>query len=266
MLGGIGYRFGFNGKENDKDFGNKQLIQDYGFRIYNPAIVKFLSVDPLSASYPWYTPYQFAGNKPIVAIDLDGAEEYNYVLYQDRSGDTYITLSHENQIIEYSWTEGNRNTRRQVKHVDEKQRYILSVELEMDRNMGPGVPIGGWQYVSLMKYSVDKGTVDLLANASPSERSAIVRGANEDGKKAFLKYMTINSATSIAGALLGKFAPAITSRMRSMYASEIPPQSLTAGEWSGISKLIQDQVGDLSDDVVAQGSRASYKATNAKPF
>jgi len=48
---------------------------DYGFRIYNPAIARFLSVDPLTKSYPWYTPYQFAGNKPTWAIDLDGLEE-----------------------------------------------------------------------------------------------------------------------------------------------------------------------------------------------
>jgi hypothetical protein len=27
------YRYGFNGKENDTDFGNKQVIQDYGFRV-----------------------------------------------------------------------------------------------------------------------------------------------------------------------------------------------------------------------------------------
>lgn len=68
------YRFGFNGKENDTDFGNDQLIQDYGFRLYAPSIAKFLSVDPLTSSYPWYTPYQFAGNTPIWAIDLDGLE------------------------------------------------------------------------------------------------------------------------------------------------------------------------------------------------
>ena len=48
---------------------------DYGFRIYNPGIAKFLSVDPLTKSYPWYTPYQFAGNKPINSIDIDGLEE-----------------------------------------------------------------------------------------------------------------------------------------------------------------------------------------------
>ena len=32
-------------------------------------------MDPLTGSYPWYTPYQFAGKKPIRFIDLDGKEE-----------------------------------------------------------------------------------------------------------------------------------------------------------------------------------------------
>jgi len=44
-------------------------------RVYDPRLGKFLSVDPLTKDFPWYTPYQFAGNKPIWAIDLDGAEE-----------------------------------------------------------------------------------------------------------------------------------------------------------------------------------------------
>ena len=67
------YRFAFNGKERDtRDFGN--TAYDYGFRIYSPAVAKFLSVDPLKSSYPELTPYQFAGNTPIAAIDLDGLE------------------------------------------------------------------------------------------------------------------------------------------------------------------------------------------------
>ena len=32
-------------------------------------------MDPLTTEYPWYTPYQFAGNKPIRFIDLEGLEE-----------------------------------------------------------------------------------------------------------------------------------------------------------------------------------------------
>ena len=79
--GGSGYRFGFNGKELDdnQEWGQGTTNYDYGFRIYNPAIARFLSVDPLSPDYPWYTPYQFAGNTPIQAVDIDGLEPgYSY--------------------------------------------------------------------------------------------------------------------------------------------------------------------------------------------
>ncbi|MFM7851826.1 MAG: RHS repeat domain-containing protein, partial [Flammeovirgaceae bacterium] len=66
------YRYGFNGKEKDGSFGD--VVYDYGFRIYSARLSKFLTPDPLSASYAYFSPYQFAGNKPIMFIDLDGAE------------------------------------------------------------------------------------------------------------------------------------------------------------------------------------------------
>ncbi len=69
-----GYRYGFNGKEKDNEVSGNGNSYDYGFRIYNPRLGKFLSVDPLSKDYPWFTTYQFAGNTPIQAIDLDGLE------------------------------------------------------------------------------------------------------------------------------------------------------------------------------------------------
>ena len=81
------YRFGFNGKEKDDEVhGASGTCYDYGFRIYDPRIAKFLSVDPLTKKFPFYTPYQFAGNKPIWAIDLDGLEEYlyTYMLRKDK--------------------------------------------------------------------------------------------------------------------------------------------------------------------------------------
>lgn len=78
-----GFRYGFNGKEQDPEWTGQGNIYDYGFRIYNPRIARFLSVDPLSTKYPFYTPYQFAGNKPIRFIDLDGLEEYDIMLSED---------------------------------------------------------------------------------------------------------------------------------------------------------------------------------------
>ena len=46
-------------------------------RYYAAWLCRFVSCDPLQFEYPHYTPYQYAGNKPITYIDLDGAEEYN---------------------------------------------------------------------------------------------------------------------------------------------------------------------------------------------
>ena len=81
-----GYRFGFNGKENDNEVKGTGNQQDYGMRIYDPRLGRFLSVDPLTTSYPYYSPYQFAGNKPIFAIDLDGLEELPWYLCKNEFG------------------------------------------------------------------------------------------------------------------------------------------------------------------------------------
>jgi hypothetical protein len=50
--------------------------QDYGMRIYDPRVGRFLSLDPIESDYPGLTPYQFAANTPIQAKDLDGLETW----------------------------------------------------------------------------------------------------------------------------------------------------------------------------------------------
>jgi RHS repeat-associated protein len=74
---GNGYRYGFNGKERDNEVKGIGAQYDYGFRIYDPRLGRFLSVDPLTSSYPWNSTYVFAENNPIRFIDLDGLEKAN---------------------------------------------------------------------------------------------------------------------------------------------------------------------------------------------
>ena len=76
------YRYGFNGKEKDND----PMQYDYGFRIYDPRLVRFKSVDPLTKKYPELTPYQFASNRPIDGIDLDGKEFYSVHINEAPNG------------------------------------------------------------------------------------------------------------------------------------------------------------------------------------
>ena len=68
----------YNGKELlDEDAGLSWL--DYGFRNYDPQTGRFPQLDPLTWEYPYYTPYQFAGNDPVANVDLDGLEPLNVV-------------------------------------------------------------------------------------------------------------------------------------------------------------------------------------------
>lgn len=68
------YRYGFNGKEKDSATYGEGNEYDYGMRIYNTRIGRFLSVDPMTKSYPSWSPYPFAMNSPVAGVDLDGLE------------------------------------------------------------------------------------------------------------------------------------------------------------------------------------------------
>ena len=106
------YRFGFNGKEKDDEVKGNGNQQDYGLRTYDPRIAKFLSVDPLSASYAALTPYQFASNTPIWAIDLDGAEAWVYT-ETDGVGHAFIVVPSAddvNELVVYSYGRYNGST------------------------------------------------------------------------------------------------------------------------------------------------------------
>ncbi|RZK67387.1 MAG: hypothetical protein EOO85_25600 [Pedobacter sp.] len=69
-------RFGYNGQEKDNEVRGTGNSYAYEYRMYDSRIGRFLSVDPLTQRYPYYTPYQFAGNTPIMAIDLEGLEPH----------------------------------------------------------------------------------------------------------------------------------------------------------------------------------------------
>jgi RHS repeat-associated protein len=63
-------RYRYVGKEKDNESG----LYYYGARYYAPWTCRFVSVDPLAASYAHLTPYNYAGNKPIGDLDIDGMQ------------------------------------------------------------------------------------------------------------------------------------------------------------------------------------------------
>lgn len=68
-------------------------------RIYDPRLGRFLSVDLLTKDYPELTPYQFAGNTPIAAVDLDGKEP-KIVVTDQVTGSTKIKVYGQGNVKE----------------------------------------------------------------------------------------------------------------------------------------------------------------------
>jgi RHS repeat-associated protein len=69
------YRYGFQGQEKDDELKGEGNSLNYTFRMHDPRIGRFFAIDPLTKSYPWYTPYSFSGNKVIAFTELEGMEE-----------------------------------------------------------------------------------------------------------------------------------------------------------------------------------------------
>jgi RHS repeat-associated protein len=72
-------RYKFNGYEqqsNEFSDGSGLEWYDYKHRFYDNQIGRFFSADALADKYPYYSPYQFAGNEPTRAIDIDGLEPW----------------------------------------------------------------------------------------------------------------------------------------------------------------------------------------------
>jgi RHS repeat-associated protein len=82
-FGGYGKkRYRFVGKERDEESG----LYYYGARYYMPWQCRFVSVDPLAGEYPFFTPYQYAGNKPVISVDIDGLESNKETSLQNDYG------------------------------------------------------------------------------------------------------------------------------------------------------------------------------------
>ena len=152
-----GYRYGFNGKENDDEVKGVGNHQDYGMRVYDPRIAKFLSVDPLEKDYPWNSVYAFAEDDVIRCVDLDGGEKLYYYYVEASSAENGLALFGHNAIgvqlnenapiMYYSAggagianDDGSINEAETIKYYNKNGRYVIrlgtSIPSELAETIG----------------------------------------------------------------------------------------------------------------------------------
>ena len=78
----------FQGQKLDDELGLNWL--SFKYRNYDPAIGRFFNIDPLAEDYNYQSPYNFAENRVIDGIELEGLE---WKSVKDDDGNTNITLT-----------------------------------------------------------------------------------------------------------------------------------------------------------------------------
>jgi RHS repeat-associated protein len=97
------YKYQYNGKELQDELGLN--VYDYGARNYDPALGRWMNVDPFSEEMTSHSPYNYVFNKPINATDPDGRSP----IYNSQTGQYVINgqqVSFEESLA-YANTGGN---------------------------------------------------------------------------------------------------------------------------------------------------------------
>ncbi|MEM0544055.1 RHS repeat-associated core domain-containing protein [Flavobacterium sp. j3] len=76
LIGRIVYQYKYNGKEYQDELGLN--MYDYGARNYDPAIGRWMNIDPLADERDWMTPYNFVQNSPILRFDPKGLTDFTF--------------------------------------------------------------------------------------------------------------------------------------------------------------------------------------------
>jgi RHS repeat-associated protein len=150
-----------NGKEKDFESG----LYDFGFRKYSEETGRFLSVEPLWAKYPGWSPYHYCMNNPVMAKDPSGLADY----YNPQNGNF---IEHKNdgtndQFLRY--------------HIDEVKTFgiVLVPESNIDKKIDMNSNLGIVARTVYAEMRGEPNDAKLVVAESISNREALPNGAYE---------------------------------------------------------------------------------------
>jgi RHS repeat-associated protein len=204
------YRYGFNGMEKDDEVKGESNSLDFGARIYDPRVGRWLSRDKLEGKKPYLTPYQGFKNNPVIFIDPDGNDEFLTTIIKLNDGTTQI-IENDKRISQKSmasaaWGTMNLFAVQEFRDIRTTVTYTQGENGEFTKTT-TSVAEGEVKFFKEYIFPYDKGTIVDFAPFSLTGGGETQPGGfnltSEDGGVSSTKTISENDAESRdIGALL----------------------------------------------------------------
>ena len=130
------YRYGFNGKEKDNEVSGDGNEYDFGARMLDSRLGRFLSIDAEFREDPDITPYRFGLNSPISYFDPDGNYEADGKLSKKQDKDVKTTARAEaiKTKGKYKDIYQKMKTEKETENVNKIAEIVKNAKSELDGN------------------------------------------------------------------------------------------------------------------------------------
>ena len=192
--------YGFNGKEMDNEIdGVTGSKLDFGARIYDSRLARWLSLDPQAGKYPFMSPYVAFGNNPIYYTDPGGdtlvvsanarlTDKFKSVLKASFSGKVEATVD-ENGVTDIAIVEGAVLTKLEyssyihLKYVITHEETVTLIPVDIESG-GADIPVG--------QFTTGKINLDKIAafgtDQNLTSRGKFVHESMEQLEKILVQY------------------------------------------------------------------------------